>query len=83
MVLGILVRLSPGNPVSPFLGAKVNTDVGHVSLPAFNLLAIAERGRIMRADSTASPDITFVDLVNLARNIADTAVAVVTHEKCT
>ena len=52
MVLGILVRLSPGNPVSPFLGAKVNTDVGHVSLPAFNLLAIAERGRIMRADST-------------------------------
>ena len=47
------IGLSPGNPVPSFLGAKVNTDVGHVSLPAFNLLAIAERGRIMRADDTA------------------------------
>ena len=28
----------------------MNTDVGHVSLPAFNLLAIAERGRIMRCE---------------------------------
>ena len=56
-----------------FLGAKVNTDVGHVSLPAFNLLAIAERGRIMRAraDSTALSDRIVVDLFNLARNRAD------------
>ena len=34
----------PGHPVPTFLRAKVNTDVGHVSLPAFNLLAIAEGG---------------------------------------
>ena len=52
--------------------AKVNTDVGHVSLPAFNLWAIAERGRKeggheMRTNSTGPEGRTF-----LYANICDT-----------